>query len=288
MRKLRIFVTGFTGTLGTVVVRNLLAADFRVVGYSRDEQKQRAVPEHENLTKYLGDVRDRDRLLEATRNVDLILHFAALKCVDSLEANPEESVETNIEGTRNVLYAERVNGIARVCFVSTDKAAYPVNVYGASKLIAERLVLRNPKNVVCRYGNVVGSRGSVVPEFIRRLKAGEEIKITDPRMTRFWIRIEDAANFVVNTALDERKTGLRFPAMGASKIIALASAIAEELGVSEYSSNIVGSRPGEKTHECLATEFETEEKWSIFSDSAPQFSKESLRELVRPLVEAAR
>ena len=286
MRPAKVLVTGVTGTLGSVVTRLLLEQGYHVIGYSRDEQKQRLVPQHERLTLYLGDVRDRDRLLEASRDVDLIIHTAALKCVDTLEANPEESVTTNILGTQNVLHAQRANGIDRVVLVSTDKAAYPVNVYGACKLVAERLVMRNPRNAVCRYGNVVGSRGSVIPTFVRMLRAGEQLPITDERMTRFWIRIEDAAHFVVKTALNPMARGLHVPPMKAAKLSQVIHALAMEIGMPECQVTHVGCRPGEKLHECLETEFERE-GGALTSDTAPQYTSEELRKLVRVAVNEA-
>ena len=243
---MKVFITGITGTLGTEVTRILLEKKCKVIGYSRDEQKQRNFP-YKNVTMYLGDVRDKDRLLEATRGVDVIFHFAALKCVDSLEANPEESVSTNILGTQNVLYSQRMNKIEKVCFTSTDKAVQPINVYGMCKSISERLVLRNHKNVVCRYGNVIGSRGSVVPMFKNTLEKENKVYITDNSMTRFWIRIEVAAKFVVHCAFAEY--GLCIPPMKASSVNQIAFCIAKSMSIEDFDVEYTGIRPGEKIHE---------------------------------------
>lgn len=133
---MKIFISGITGTLGKTVSRMLMARGIEIVGYSRDEQKQAALEKAPLLTLYLGDVRDRDRVIEATRDVDLIMHFAPNKMVDVLELNPEESIATNLIGTMNILHAQRLHGIERVVFSSTDKAVYPINVYGASKMLA--------------------------------------------------------------------------------------------------------------------------------------------------------
>lgn len=279
---MKVFITGITGTLGTEVTRQLLkySAD-EVVGYSRDEFKQQGFLFKKDVTLYLGDVRDRERLVEATRGSDIIFHFAALKHVDILESNPEESVETNIQGTRNVLFAQRINKIPRVVLSSTDKAAYPVNVYGFCKAISERLVLRNSNNVVCRYGNVLASRGSVIPSFIASIKNRGVANITSEDMTRFFIRIEDAASFIISSA--KGSGGLKIPDMKAAKMTSIAQSISDLLGKSNLETRIIGTRPGEKLSECLRTEFEGGD---IFSSTAKQFSQKELTTLLRPIVEA--
>lgn len=268
---MKILITGITGTLGTEITKILLGENHDVIGYSRDEQKQRVFPYKDKCTMYLGDVRDKDRLLEASRGVDLVFHFAALKCVDSLEENPEESVATNIIGTQNVLYAQRINEIPKVCFASTDKAVSPINVYGMSKGISERLVLRNPNNVVCRYGNVIGSRGSVIPMFEKTLKEQQLVNITSTEMTRFWIKIEDAADFVFHSGLT--KVGLQIPFMKASSIVRVANAVANKVGVDPYRILHVGIRPGEKLHESL--------EQGVNSFECDQYTDQELMELIQ-------
>lgn len=284
---MRVFITGITGTLGRELLQKfLLHTTHDVVGYSRDEQKQRTLPTHPRLTTYLGDVRDRDRLIEATRGVDLIFHLAALKCVDTLEANPEESIRTNIEGTQNVLHAQRLHKIPRVVLSSTDKAVYPINVYGMSKAVAEKLVLRNPNNIVCRYGNVLGSRGSVVPMFVKSLLERKEVNITDAKMTRFWMSVADAAEFVFFMGQNSKDGGIKIPPVQSSAVIDLAALIAELLEVTDYKVVDAGIRPGEKIHECLRAAHEGQEIFS--NDIGQMFSRSHLKSKLRKLVEETR
>lgn len=278
---MKYLITGISGTLGQAVSQRVLAGfENRLIGFSRDECKQAALPKNERMTLYLGDIRDRDRLLEASRGVDLIFHFAALKHVDILETNPEEAIATNIEGTENVLHAQRVHRIPRVVLSATDKGAYPVNVYGMTKGIAERLTLRNPNNIVCRYGNVAASRGSAIPSFIKTLKEENTVYLTDPKMTRFWITINEASQFVFSQAGQE-KGGLKIPKMKATSIQHVASAVAELLSIRSYETVCTGMRAGEKLHECLQTD---EEGGAVFSNHADQYTKEELLELLRPIV----
>lgn len=273
------FITGVTGTLGQTVTGMLLARGHTVIGYSRDEQKQRTIPQYEGLTLYLGDIRDRTRMFEAARGADIIFHFAALKCVDTLEKNPEEAIATNVIGTENVLYAQRALGIDRVVLASTDKAVYPINAYGNSKALAERLVLRNPNNVVCRYGNVLGSRGSVLPMFVASLKSKEaHVEVTDKRMTRFWTTVDRAASFVIQSGF-EQDGGLKIPPMQTASVVQLVDTVAEYLDVKAFSVNDVGIRPGEKIHECLIASHEALDGEAVFSDSH-KMSEEQLRVLV--------
>ncbi len=277
---MKIFISGVTGTLGQMVSSMLVARGHEVVGYSRDEQKQAKMPKHDMLTLYLGDVRDRDRVIEATRDCDLIMHFAANKMVDILEHNPEEALHTNVIGTQNILHAQRVNGIDRVVLASTDKAVYPINIYGASKMAAERLVLRNPNNVVCRYGNVLGSRGSVLPMFVKTLQAEDPYaEITDIKMTRFWITAERAAGFVISTALDDSACGLKIPRIESAKVSCVIDTVAEILDVKGFIVHETEIRPGEKIHECLLTEAETADGIPVYSNDK-EMSEEALHELI--------
>lgn len=271
-----IFITGITGSLGSIVSKKLLAGGETVIGFSRDECKQSSFPKHSNLILYLGDIRDQARLVEASRGAKLFYHFAALKHVDMLEENPEESIATNVLGTQNVLHAQRVNKIPRVVLASTDKAAFPVNVYGASKFISERLILRNPNNTVCRYGNVLASRGSVVEKFVKSLRERNAIEFTDPNMTRFWITLDEASNFVMGSG-----KGLNIPVMRSAPIHLVASAIAEILNIKAYDTRMVGSRPGEKMHECLRTEYEGEE---MFSHKVNKYTQSDLVKILTPIV----
>lgn len=281
---MKVLITGITGTLGQEVTKQLLeSSDCEIIGYSRDELKQSQLPfkDDRRITLYLGDVRDRNRLIEASRGVDTLFHFAALKRVESLEENPEECIETNIRGTQNVLAAQRYNSIKRVVLSSTDKACEPINVYGMSKGLAERLVLRNKNNVVCRYGNVLASRGSAVPIFIEKIKYGDPVPITDLSMTRFFIRIEDAARFVIKSSFLD-SGGLNVPEMKSCYMFDLATAIGKILN-KDFTTTVVGMRPGEKIFECLKTKYEGE---PLYSDSCTQFTAEELIQLIKPIVES--
>jgi len=277
---MKIFITGATGTLGQEVIKQLLSTTNHILfGFSRDEQKQRLMPKTPRLTMILGDVRDRFRLTESTRNMDLIMHFAALKCVDTLEENPEESIATNVYGTENVLYAQRMNKINRVSFTSTDKAVYPINVYGMCKGVSERVVLRNQNNVVCRYGNVIGSRGSAIPQFIKSINESHTVSITDPEMTRFWIKIEDAAKFVIESSFG-RDGGLKIPSMKSSKVTEVARIIAELLN-KPIAYKTIGIRNGEKIHESLKALHEGEH----ITSETNLFEHDELKALLKPIVE---
>jgi UDP-N-acetylglucosamine 4,6-dehydratase/5-epimerase len=277
---MKILITGGTGSLGSMVVRKLLSdevARHQVFIYSRDEYKQAIGQNHERLTKIIGDVRDSRRLVEATRGMDMIMHFAALKRVDSLEENPEEAIHTNVTGTMNVLHAQRVNGIKRVILSSTDKAVMPINSYGATKLLSERLVLRNKSNVVCRYGNVMASRGSAIAEFKKTLLRDGSVNITDPRMTRFWITLDHASDFVIDSAFAPTG-GLKIPEIRGCKVTEMAEAVAECLGVQDFDTFEIGMRPGEKLHEALYIDDETQDV--VTSQNCHQLSKEDIKFLI--------
>lgn len=278
---MKYLITGISGTLGQAVTQILLKDESNwIVGISRDECKQAALPKHPRLTLYLGDIRDRERVLESSRGVDVIFHFAALKHVDILEANPEEGIATNILGTSHILHAQRMHGIPRVVLSATDKGAYPINLYGMCKGISEKLTLRNHKNIVCRYGNVIASRGSVIPLFVKTLREQNKVFITDPQMTRFWIPIEDAAQFV---AAKDRSPqgGLHIPPMKAASLTLVSEVVADILHIDSYRTHYIGLRAGEKIHECLQMEHEGE---SIYSHTAPQFTREELHKMLSPIV----
>ncbi len=279
---MKIFITGITGSLGTEVTKQLLAHEpsVQIFGYSRDEQRQQKFIKDPRITLILGDVRDRERVLESTRNMDIIFHFAALKHVDLLEANPEESIKTNVEGTENILHAQRLNHIPRVVLSSTDKAALPINTYGFCKALAEKLVLRNQNNVVCRYGNVLASNGSVVPIFVRSLLRDNQVNLTDKKMNRFFIRLEDAAQFVLLCGL-EGPGGLHIPPMKSARMTDVAQTIAKVLEITKYKTNVVGIRPGEKLTECLRAPHEGK---AVFSDTSRKFTQRELLHLLTPIV----
>lgn len=279
---MRILITGATGTLGRRVIKKILAKDdeINIVGISRDEQKQRTMPKHDRLLMRLADIRSRESLFTAVGgyDFDVVAHFAALKCVDTLEANPMEAVRTNVDGTKNVIDLARQGFMrAKLVLASTDKAVFPINTYGYTKALAEKLILEDSWGVVCRYGNVLGSRGSVVPAFINSLLKHQTINITHPEMTRFWLTVDQAADLVIRHIFSAASTGgTAIPSIKASKVLDVGVAIAELLGVSEYQVNEIGIRPGEKMHETL--------ELGVSSDTCEQFTPGELKDLLGPLV----
>lgn len=279
---MRIFITGISGTLGQAVSKVLLEdSSIEIVGYSKDEKRQSEIKPHPRLVTILGCIRDRRRVIESSRGCDLILHFAALKRIEIAEANPEEAIETNLEGTINVLGAQRAHKIRRVVLASTDKACRPINTYGATKMLCEKLVLRNKSNVVVRYGNVLGSNGSAIPEFVRAIRNDEIVKITDPAMSRFFMRIEEAASFVLRAAFSP-DGGLKINEdMRACKISRIPTIIGELLN-KKVVTKIIGMRPGEKIHEDLFHQYERD--GMMDSSTAVQFSHAELVEILTPLL----
>lgn len=253
-----ILITGGTGSLGKALVHKLLKETSvrRIAILSRDELKQQQMRDElgndDRLRWFLGDIRDLDRLKRAFHNVDFVIHAAALKQVDTGEYNPMEFIKTNVLGSQNVIDAAIESGVKRVVALSTDKASSPINLYGATKLTADKLFIAannyghsyGTSFSVVRYGNVMGSRGSVIPFFESLARQGKSIPITDLRMTRFWISINDAVQFVFDSL--EMMTGgeLYVPKIPSMKIIDLAEAVAPGAVVHE-----VGMRPGEKLHE---------------------------------------
>lgn len=258
LRGSSILVTGGTGSFGKEFTRRILA-DFdprRVVIYSRDELKQyearQLLDNDPRLRWFIGDIRDEQRLRRAMHGVDFVVHAAALKQVDTAEYNPFEFVRTNIIGSQNVIEASIDAGVKKVVALSTDKASSPLNLYGATKLAADKLFQSGnhyaagyeTRFSVVRYGNVMGSRGSVVPFFRRLAESGESLPITDERMTRFWITLPQAVQFVVDS-FDQMNGGeLYVPRIPSTRVLDIAEAVAP--GAARH---IVGIRPGEKLHE---------------------------------------
>jgi UDP-N-acetylglucosamine 4,6-dehydratase len=259
-----VLITGGTGSFGQACLKILLEQhDVRAVRvFSRDELKQSELQARyagdSRLRFLIGDVRDRDRLVRATKGVDLLVHAAALKQVPAAEYNPFEAVQTNVMGAENVVSAAIENNVARTIALSTDKAVNPVNLYGATKLCAEKIVTQGnayaadspARFASVRYGNVVGSRGSVVPLFLRQAEAGE-LTITDERMTRFWITLPQAVEFVLSRLATMEGGEVYVPKIPSMRVVDLADAIAPEA-----TRRITGIRPGEKLHEVLLTEDE--------------------------------
>ncbi|GAB4493777.1 MAG: UDP-N-acetylglucosamine 4,6-dehydratase (inverting) [Anaerolineales bacterium] len=259
-----VLITGGTGSFGKKFTKILLAEKNprKIIIFSRDELKQHEMRvrgyDDPRLRYFIGDVRDRERLLRAMHGVDIVVHAAALKQVPACEYNPMEAVKTNILGTANVLEAALDAGVEKVLALSTDKAVSPANLYGGTKLVAEKLVIQSnnyaagsaTRYACVRYGNVVGSRGSVVPLFIKMRSTGK-ITITDERMTRFWLSLEQGVHFVIH-CIEEMQGGEVFvPKIPSTKVIDLAKAIAPEAKI-----EIIGIRPGEKLHEDLLSEDE--------------------------------
>ncbi|MET1062621.1 MAG: UDP-N-acetylglucosamine 4,6-dehydratase (inverting) [Aeromicrobium sp.] len=254
----QILVTGGTGSFGKAFVRYALdhLDPRRLIIYSRDELKQYECRElfgnDPRLRWFIGDVRDEQRLLRAMHNVDYVVHAAALKQVDAAEYNPFEFVKTNVLGSQNVIEAAIDTGVKKVVALSTDKASSPINLYGATKLTADKLFVSGnhyaaaypTRFSVVRYGNVMGSRGSVIPFFRRLAEAGESLPITDERCSRFFITLPEAVRFVVDS-FDLMQGGeLYVPQIPSMKIIDLAEAISPGTA-----THVVGLRPGEKLHE---------------------------------------
>lgn len=255
-----ILVTGGTGSFGKKFITILLNKynPRRVIVYSRDELKQFEMQQTFNnpcMRYFLGDVRDKDRLLRAMYKVDYVVHAAAIKQVPAAEYNPMECIKTNIHGAQNVIDASIECGVKKVIALSTDKAANPVNLYGATKLCSDKLFTaannlvgeRATRFSVVRYGNVVGSRGSVVP-FFKKLRDGgaTSLPITDERMTRFWLKLEEAVEFVFRSFQRMHGGEIFIPKLPSMRIMDLAKAIAPELP-----TKIIGIRPGEKLHEVM-------------------------------------
>ena len=258
-----LLITGGTGSFGNAVLQRFLATDhFKEIRiFSRDEKKQddmRNQLKNPKLKFFIGDVRDYDSVEPATRGVDYIFHAAALKQVPSCEFFPMQAVKTNVEGTQNVIRAAGFNSVKKVICLSTDKAAYPINAMGISKAMMEKVAIAESRNlqntIVCltRYGNVMASRGSVIPLFINQIKSGLPLTITDPNMTRFLMSLNDAVDLVLFAFEKGNQGDLFVNKAPAATIGDLALAI-KELAKVENEINIIGTRHGEKLYETLCT-----------------------------------
>jgi UDP-N-acetylglucosamine 4,6-dehydratase len=273
-----VLITGGTGSFGKAFVNRVLEDDevTKLVVFSRDELKQFEMAEKISSPKlryFLGDVRDYQRLLRATDGIDVIVHAAAMKQIPASEYNPMEAIKTNVIGAENIVNASIENGIQRVVALSTDKAANPANLYGATKLCSDKLMIagnvlagsRDTRFSAVRYGNVLGSRGSVIPFFLDKAKTGS-IPITDERMTRFWLTIQEGVNFVLDSF--ERMHGgeIFVPKIPSFKVTDVARVVCP--GVP---TKVIGIRPGEKLHEVMITEddsyntYEFEKYFAIIS-----------------------
>lgn len=259
-----VLVTGGTGSFGKKFIEVMLR-DYhpaKIIVYSRDELKQHEMQvkgfNHESLRYFIGDVRDLDRMTRAMQGVDIVIHSAALKQVPACEYNPMEAIKTNILGSSNVIDAALNAGVEKVLALSTDKAVNPVNLYGATKLAAEKLFVQSnayagnkrTRFACTRYGNVVGSRGSVVPVFIKQRETGT-LTLTDERMTRFWLSLDQGVDFVIKCVEQMQGGEVFVPKIPSMNMVDLAKAIAPEAAI-----KVVGIRPGEKLHEVLISEDE--------------------------------
>jgi UDP-N-acetylglucosamine 4,6-dehydratase len=262
---LNVLVTGGTGSFGKKFTEVMLREYHpqKLIIYSRDELKQHEMRvsgyDHPSLRYFIGDVRDRDRLYRAMRGVDVVVHAAALKQVPACEYNPLEAVKTNINGAANIIDAAIDTGVKKVLALSTDKAVNPINLYGATKLVAEKLFVqanaysgREGTRFSCvRYGNVVGSRGSVIPLFRKQAETGR-ITLTDERMTRFWLPLEQGVRFVIRSISLMHGGEVFVPKIPSMHITDLSNAIAPDC-----EHEIIGVRPGEKLHEMLISRDES-------------------------------
>lgn len=257
-----LMITGGTGSFGNTVLNRFLSTDVREIRiYSRDEKKQeemRTAINNPKLKFYIGDVRDYDSTYQAMKGADYVFHAAALKQVPSCEFYPMEAVRSNIIGTENVLNAATASGVKRVVVLSTDKAVYPINAMGISKAMAEKLMVAKSRmqhegeTVFCatRYGNVMASRGSVIPLFISQIKQGKPLTVTDSNMTRFLMSLEDSVDLVLYAYEHGQQGDIFVQKAPASTVADLAQALTELFGVKDE-SRIIGTRHGEKLYESL-------------------------------------
>lgn len=262
-KKKTLLITGGTGSFGNAVLNRFLDTDIEEIRiFSRDEKKQddmRRRYANPKLKFYIGDVRDFNGVLNATRGVDYIFHAAALKQVPSCEFHPMEAVKTNVIGTENMLEAAIQNEVKRVVCLSTDKAVYPINAMGVSKAMMEKVMVAKSRNVdsektvICgtRYGNVMASRGSVIPLFTKQIRANQPITITDPSMTRFMMTLDDAVDLVLFAFENGRQGEIFVQKAPAATIETLAMALTDLLGKPDHRIDVIGTRHGEKLYEAL-------------------------------------
>lgn len=261
----RLLITGGTGSFGNAVLRRFLGSDIKEIRiFSRDEKKQddmRKAFNSEKLKFYIGDVRDAQSISMAMRGVDYVFHAAALKQVPSCEFYPLEAVKTNVLGTENVLESAIFHGVSRVVCLSTDKAVYPINAMGISKAMMEKVIVAKSRNlegsntVICgtRYGNVMASRGSVIPLFIRQIIEGTPLTITDPSMTRFMMTLDDAVDLVLHAFEHGTNGDIFVQKAPAATIEVLTQAILDMIKKPEHHVNVIGTRHGEKLFEALCS-----------------------------------
>ena len=269
-----LLITGGTGSFGKAFVKFLLSKKIplkKIIIFSRDELKQHEMSliyseeKFSNIRYFLGDIRDKSRLLSAFENVDIVIHAAALKQVVAAEYNPIEFIKTNVIGSQNIIECSLQLGVQNIVALSTDKASSPINLYGATKLCADKLFssannikgIKKVKFSIVRYGNVMGSRGSVLHSFIEQ-KKNNELLITDPSMTRFNIMLEEAINMVMWTILNSQGGEIFIPKISSFNITDLAKAVCEKCAI-----KIIGIRPGEKIHEEMISSFDSKNTFDL-------------------------
>ena len=273
----KILITGGTGSLGQSLAKRLLATNVDTVRIlSRNESKQVNMESEFNdkrLRFLIGDVRDFERLKTAFEDIDIVYHAAALKHVPVIEYNPFEAIKTNVQGSQNVIDASLSQDVERVICIGTDKAVSPLNTYGATKLLMEKLFVsannflnetrHRTKFLALRYGNVVGSSGSVIPKFIKMIKEGRKITITDSEMTRFSITMEQALDFVIDCTINGNASEIYIPKLKSYSILDVKDALFEIFGKTDFEE--IGIRPGEKLHETLINSEEIRNSWDLVS-----------------------
>ena len=258
-----LMITGGTGSFGNAVLKRFLSSDLKEIRiFSRDEKKQDDIRKryaNPKLKFYIGDVRDYNSILNASRGVDYIYHAAALKQVPSCEFHPIEAVKTNVLGTENVLEAAIQNLVKRVVCLSTDKAVYPINAMGISKALMEKVIIAKSRNIdpdkttICatRYGNVMASRGSVIPLFVDQIRAGNSLTLTDPNMTRFMMTLSDAVDLALYAFEHGNNGDIFVQKAPAATVDTLAKSLKQIMGVPDHPVNVIGTRHGEKLFEAL-------------------------------------
>jgi len=273
----KILITGGTGSLGQSLTKRLLATNVDTVRIlSRNESKQVNMESEFNdkrLRFLIGDVRDFERLKTAFEDIDIVYHAAALKHVPVIEYNPFEAIKTNVQGSQNVIDASLSQDVERVICIGTDKAVSPLNTYGATKLLMEKLFVsannflnetrHRTKFLALRYGNVVGSSGSVIPKFIRMIKEGRKITITDSEMTRFSITMDQALDFILDCTTNGNASEIYIPKLKSYSILDVKDALFEIFGKTDFEE--IGIRPGEKLHETLINSEEIRNSWDLVS-----------------------
>ena len=273
----KILITGGTGSLGQSLTKRLLATNVDTVRIlSRNESKQVNMESEFNdkrLRFLIGDVRDFERLKTAFEDIDIVYHAAALKHVPVIEYNPFEAIKTNVQGSQNVIDASLSQDVERVICIGTDKAVSPLNTYGATKLLMEKLFVsannflnetrHRTKFLALRYGNVVGSSGSVIPKFIKMIKEGRKITITDSEMTRFSITMDQALDFILDCTINGNASEIYIPKLKSYSILDVKDALFEIFGKTDFEE--IGIRPGEKLHETLINSEEIRNSWDLVS-----------------------